>query len=95
MRDYEVMVVFDPDVEEQSVSGILDRVTTFLTEHGGEVRNVDRWGKRKLAYEINHKSEGTYALIEFALEPAPLVELERTLSLADEVIRHKVIKKAA
>jgi small subunit ribosomal protein S6 len=56
---------------------------------------VDRWGKRKLAYEINHKTDGVYALIQFALEPEPLVELERTLSLADEVIRHKVIKRAA
>jgi small subunit ribosomal protein S6 len=95
MREYELMVVLDPDVEESSVNGLLDRVTTFLTEHGGEVRNVDRWGKRKLAYEINHKTDGVYALIQFALEPEPLVELERTLSLADEVIRHKVIKRAA
>ncbi|HEX9891081.1 MAG TPA: 30S ribosomal protein S6 [Actinomycetota bacterium] len=95
MREYEVMVVFDPDAEDPAVNGVIERVTTFVKEHGGEVRKEDRWGKRKLAYEIGHKADGTYVLIEFTSEPGPLPEMERLLTLADEVIRHKVIKRAA
>lgn len=95
MREYEVMVIFDPDAEDQAVNGVIERVTGFLTEHGGQVRNEDRWGKRKMAYEIGHKTDGNYVLLEFASEPGPIPEMERLLTLADEVIRHKVIKKAA
>jgi small subunit ribosomal protein S6 len=95
MRKYEVMVIFDPDTDDQAVTGVIDRVTKLLTDKGGEVSNVDRWGKRRLAFEIRKKAEGVYTVIEFGAEPAVVTEVERLLTLADEVIRHKVVKRAA
>lgn len=94
MTEYEIMVVVDQDAEG-SLEGVVDRVTQIITEGGGEVTGVDRWGKRKLAYEINHKHEGFYLVIAFRSGPEPLAELERVLQLADEVVRAKVVRKAA
>ncbi len=92
MRVYETMIIFDPDVEEQSVSTALDRYKGILTERGATVRNVDEWGRRRLAYEIRHKLEGNYVVLTADAEPAAVDELDRVLSLADEVIRHKTIR---
>lgn len=95
MREYEIMAILDPEADEQTVAGVVDRITKILSEREGEVSNVDRWGRRKLAYEINRKSEGNYVLIVFKSEPEALAELDRVLNLADEVIRFKIIRKAA
>lgn len=89
------MAILDPEADEQTVAGVVDRITKILSEREGEVSNVDRWGRRKLAYEINRKSEGNYVLIVFKSEPEALAELDRVLNLADEVIRFKIIRKAA
>jgi len=94
MRDYEIMVIVDQTAEDK-LEAVVDRITRIVTEAGGEVANVDRWGKRKLAYEIDHKTEGFYLVITFNAEGEGLAELDRTLSLADEVVRHKVMRKAA
>jgi small subunit ribosomal protein S6 len=94
MTEYEIMVIVDQDAED-SLEGVVDRITQILTEGGGEVVGVDRWGKRRFAYEINHKQEGFYLLITFRSGPEPMAELERVLQLADEVVRHKVTRKAA
>lgn len=95
MREYEIMAILDPEADEQTVAGVVDRITKILSEREGEVSNVDRWGRRKLAYEINRKSEGNYVLVVFKSEPEALAELDRVLNLADEVIRFKIIRKAA
>jgi len=95
LRDYEIMAILDPEADEQTVAGVVDRITQILSDREGEVANVDRWGRRKLAYEINRKSEGNYVLIVFKSEPEALAELDRVLNLADEVIRFKIIRKAA
>lgn len=95
MREYEIMAILDPEADEQTVAGVVDRITQILSEREGEVSNVDRWGRRKLAYEINRKSEGNYVLVVFKSEPEALAELDRVLNLADEVIRFKIIRKAA
>lgn len=95
MREYEVMAILGPDADEQKVGGVVDRITQILSERGGEVSNVDRMGRRKLAHEINRRSEGIYVLVAFKSEPDALTELDRVLSLADEVIRFKIIRKAA
>lgn len=89
------MAILDPEADEQTVAGVVDRITQILSEREGEVSNVDRWGRRKLAYEINRKSEGNYVLVVFKSEPEALAELDRVLNLADEVIRFKIIRKAA
>ncbi|HVM12147.1 MAG TPA: 30S ribosomal protein S6 [Actinomycetota bacterium] len=95
MRDYEVMVIFDPDADQAAIDGVVSRATSLLAERGGEVESSETWGKRKLAYEIDHRSEGIYVLVKFRAEPGDLTELERVLTLADQVLRHKVVKRAA
>lgn len=92
MRHYEVMVILDAGLEEDAIRAVLDRTSAVLTGHGATVGKVDRWGKRRFAYEVRHRSEGYYALIDTTAEPAAISEVERMLGLADEVVRHKVIR---
>ncbi|MGH9077678.1 MAG: 30S ribosomal protein S6 [Acidimicrobiales bacterium] len=92
MRPYEVMVILEANLEEDVIRGTLTRATELITARGGSPGQVDRWGKRRLAYDIGHRGEGYYALVEASASPAAMAELDRMLTLADEVIRHKVIR---
>jgi small subunit ribosomal protein S6 len=92
MRPYEVMIILDSSLEEDAVRAAIDRSTELLRNRGGDPFRVDRWGKRRLAYELNHRWDGYYVLVEAKAEPAAMAELDRALHLADEVIRHKVIR---
>lgn len=92
MRPYEVMVILDASLEEDATRGIVERATALLDSKGATPSRVEIWGKRRLAYELNHRTEGYYFLLRTSAEPAAVSELERMLSLADEVIRHKVIR---
>jgi small subunit ribosomal protein S6 len=92
MRPYEVVVIFDAGLEEDAIRAIVDQATTAITSKGGSVGQVDHWGRRRFAYEVNHKAEGYYVLIEATAEPAAMADVDRMLHLADEVIRHKVIR---
>jgi small subunit ribosomal protein S6 len=85
------MLILPPEADESVVSGALDRITRVVGENGGAVGNVDRWGRRRLAFEIERQTEGYYVVAEFTAEPDVIVELERTLHLADEVLRFKVV----
>jgi small subunit ribosomal protein S6 len=92
MRRYEVMVILDAGLEEDAIRITVDRATQIIARGGGTVDKVDRWGKRRFAYEVHHRSEGYYVVIETTAEPAVLAEVDRMLGLADDVIRHKVIR---
>src|SRR5579864_4100158 len=92
MRPYEIMVILDAGLEEDAIRASVDRATNLITSRGGTVGRVDRWGKRRFAYEVRHRWEGFYVLIEASAEPAVMAELDRMLHLADEVIRHKVMR---
>jgi small subunit ribosomal protein S6 len=92
MRPYEVMIIFDAGLEEESIRAVTDRATETLQARGGKVVRVDRWGKRRFAYELKHRTEGYYVLVEATAEPAAMAEMDRLLSLADEVVRHKVVR---
>lgn len=92
MRPYEVMVILDAGLEEDAIRSTLDRATKIVTAGGGSVGRVDRWGRRRFAYEVNHRAEGYYVLIEVTAEPSVVTEMSRMLGLADEVVRHKVIR---
>jgi small subunit ribosomal protein S6 len=92
MRHYEVMVILDAGLEEDAIRTTVDRATKTLTDGGATVAKVDRWGKRRFAYEVHHRSEGYYVLIDTEAEPAAVAAVDRMLGLADEVIRHKVIR---
>jgi small subunit ribosomal protein S6 len=96
LRQYEVLLILPSDADEQVVVRATDRITQTLSQRGGgQIDRIDRWGRRRLAYEIAHQTEGYYLLVEFTAAPSAIVELERVLSLADEVIRHKLGVRAA
>jgi small subunit ribosomal protein S6 len=91
MRPYEVVVIFDASLEEEAIRPVLERATAPITKAGATV-TTDRWGKRRFAYEMKHRWEGNYVLLAFSAEPAAVAELDRVLYLADEVMRHKVMR---
>jgi small subunit ribosomal protein S6 len=95
MRRYEVMVILDAELEERTVAPSLDTYLTPIREAGGTVEKLDVWGRRRLAYEIKHKSEGIYAVIDLTCEPDAVQELDRQLELNESVLRTKVIRPDA
>jgi len=92
LRAYEVMVILNPDLEERTVAPSLDTYLNVVRKDGGTVDKVDVWGKRRLAYEVDKKTEGIYAVIELQAEPATVKELDRQFSLNESVLRTKVIR---
>ena len=93
MRLYELMIILDPEIEERTVAPSLDKYLKVVTTEGGSVDKVDIWGRRRLAYDINKKSEGIYAVIDFTATPATAKELDRQLSLNEVVLRTKVMRR--
>jgi small subunit ribosomal protein S6 len=89
------MVIVDAEADEETVGRVVERIKGILSEHQGEVGAIDRWGKRKLAFEIDRKSEGQYIVVPFQAEPSALAELDRVFSLADEVVRFKIVRTEA
>ncbi len=85
------MLILPADADESVVSAAVDRITKVVSVHGGDVGSIDRWGRRRFAYELNHLTEGYYLVVNFKAEADTQAELERVLNLADEVIRHKVL----
>jgi len=92
VRPYEAMVIFDTGADEAAVNGVLDRGLDALKAKGGNPGRVERWGRRTFAYELQHKREGYYVVIEFTAEPPAVADMERVFVLADEVLRHKVMR---
>ena len=92
MREYEVMVIFDPDTEERTVQPTLEKHLNVITKGGGTVDNLDIWGRRRLAYEIRKKSEGIYAVINLTAEPNDVKELDRQFTINEAIMRTKVIR---
>ncbi len=91
MRGYEALLILPAEADESVVATAVERITKAVSESGGEVGNVDRWGRRRLAYEIANQTEGYYLVVDFTADPVTQVAMERVLSLADEVIRFKVM----
>ena len=92
MRQYELMVILDPELDDRTVQPSLERFLKVVTTDGGSVDNVDIWGRRRLAYEIKKKSEGIYAVVDLAAEPATVKELDRQMNLNESVLRTKVLR---
>ena len=92
MHQYELMVILDPEVDERTVAPSLEKFLGVIRNDGGTVENVDIWGRRRLAYPINKKSEGIYAVVNFTATPAATVELDRQLKLSEAVMRTKVLR---
>jgi small subunit ribosomal protein S6 len=83
------LLILPAEADEALVGTATDRVQKVVAKHAGQVQGVDRWGRRRLAYEIDRRTEGYYVLVTFEAEPAAQAELDRTLNLADEVLRYK------
>ncbi|MEY2679612.1 MAG: hypothetical protein RLZZ160_690 [Actinomycetota bacterium] len=92
MRRYELMVILDPDLEERTVAPSLETYLKIIKESGGRVDKLDIWGKRRMAFEIQKKSEGIYAVVDMHCEPAAIKELDRQLNLNEAVLRTKVVR---
>jgi small subunit ribosomal protein S6 len=95
MRAYELMVILDPNLEERTVQPSLDTYLNVVRNDGGTVDNVDVWGRRRLAYEIDKNAEGIYAVVTLQAEPATVKELDRQLTLNESVLRTKVLRPDA
>jgi small subunit ribosomal protein S6 len=92
MRRYEMMIILDPSLEEQTVQPSLDQFLTVVKAGGGSVDKVDVWGRRRLAYEIDKKPDGIYAVIDMVAEPDTVRELDRQLGLNEAVLRTKILR---
>ena len=90
MRKYEIMIILDPEVEERTIAPSLDKYLTVIKTDGGSVDKIDIWGRRRLAYDIQKKSEGIYAVVDFTATPDTAKELDRQLGLNEVVLRTKV-----
>lgn len=92
MRHYELMVILDPELEERTVTPSLETYLKIIKDSGGSVDKLDVWGKRRMSFEIQKKSEGIYAVVDMHCEPAAIKELDRQLNLNESVLRTKVIR---
>ena len=92
MRQYELMIILDPEIEERTVAPSLDKYLTVIKTDGGTVDKVDIWGRRRLAYDIKKKSEGIYAVVNCTASPAAAAELDRQLGLNETILRTKIIR---
>ncbi len=92
MRDYEMVFIIAPVVEDENVQEVVDRVDGWIKAGGGEVAKADLWGRRKLAYPIQRFSEGTYVLLNIRLAPTALGELERNIKLDTNIIRYLLVR---
>ena len=95
MRQYELMVILDPETEERTVGATMDKIHAVVKSDGGTVDNVDIWGRRRLAYDIKKKSEGIYVVVNMTAEPATAQELDRQLNLSESVMRTKLLRPGA
>lgn len=92
MRKYEVMIIIDSDVDERQVPGLVDKYLEIITKGGGTVDNNELWGRRRLAYDINKKSEGIYAVVRITVEPEVVQEMDRLMGIDEKIVRSKVLR---
>jgi small subunit ribosomal protein S6 len=95
LRQYEIMIILDPEIEERTVAPSLDKYLSVVKSDGGSVDKVDIWGRRRLAFDIKKKSEGIYAVVDFTASSDTAKELDRQLGLNEVVLRTKVLRADA
>lgn len=93
MRDYEVIFIVHPDLDENALKGVVERVQGWITDSGGSIVKLDQWGKRRMAYSIRKQREGQYIFIEAQFAPGYSAELERNLRFLEPVMRFSIIAK--
>ncbi|NLT30716.1 MAG: 30S ribosomal protein S6 [Propionibacterium sp.] len=92
MRNYEIMVIIDPSFDERQVNPLVEQYTQTITKGGGTIDNVDVWGRRRLAYEIDKKSEAIYVVLNVTANPADVQEMDRLMGINKQIMRTKVIR---
>ena len=93
MKAYELLFFVAPTISDEARVAVMKRIETTIAEGAGKVDNVDEWGKRKLAYEINGLTDGDYTLVNFHADPQNVAELDRVLRINDAVVRHMIVKR--
>ena len=93
MKAYELLFIVAPSTDEETRANTMNRIQGVITSAEGSVDNVDEWGKRKLAYEINGLTDGDYTLIDFHTDPQSIAELDRVLRITDAVVRHMIVAR--
>ena len=93
MRNYECMFILKPEMEEEAITAAIDRYTGIVTDGQGEMVSVDKWGKRRLAYEIKDLLDGYYVLMNFKSEPPVVTELNRVMKISDDMLRFMIINQ--
>ncbi len=95
MRQYEMMIIVDPEVDDRQVPAALERFLTVVKNDKGTVDNVDVWGRRRMAFDIKKRSEGIYVVVNFTAEPATAKEMDRQLGLSESILRTKLLRPGA
>ena len=93
MRSYEVVFIVHPDLDENALKGVVDRVQSWITDSGGTVDKIDHWGKRRMAYAIRKQREGQYVFLETQFAPSFSAELERNMRFLEPILRYSIIIK--
>jgi small subunit ribosomal protein S6 len=93
VHPYEVMLMLDPDADEARQNEVIERIRQIVEQGGGTFESVDTWGRLKLAYEIDHKGEAFYHIVNFTSSPETLDEVKRVLRITDDVMRHMVVRR--
>lgn len=92
MKSYEIMYIVKP-YEDEKFEAVVEKFNTLITNNGGVIEKTDRWGKKRLAYEMQGLNEGLYVLVTFIAEPAAVKELDRVMKITDEILRHMIIRR--
>ncbi len=93
MREYEIMLIYSSQLDEEALEAAIQRTTDLIANNGGEVEKVDKWGRRRFAYEINDMTEGFYVVIDFKAETGTTAEVERILKITEEVVRYLLVRR--
>jgi len=92
LNSYELTVIMDPDIAEEEVPQAIEKINELVNKSGGEVSETNHWGRRRLAYPIGRHGEGNYILLNMAIDPAKVVELEANLNIAETFLRHLIVR---
>lgn len=92
MRNYELTVIIDPDIAEEDVPQAMEKLTALVTRSGGGINETNHWGRRKLAYPVERRGKGNYVMMKLEFEPAKIAEFESNLNLAEEYLRHLLVR---
>ncbi len=92
MRDYELTVIFRPEIAEEEIPAEIEKVSQMISQKGGVVGEVNRWGRKRLAYPIKHCREGNYVLTPFKMDPTLALDLDKSLQTSDRILRHLLVR---